>query len=73
MTTRVNKQSAAWDTSDPLNPQPSVWPVCPTCKEPYSYQYGLNFLTGNVVWSWGRTCKHKVMPVMSASEGSEVK
>ena len=48
-----------WDLADSHNPQPRLWPVCTECQTAFNYVWGLNFMTGKVVWSWRRECKHK--------------
>lgn len=55
-----------WDTeTDPLNPQPIIYPVCGDCGAPCEYRRFLNFNTGEYVWAWAkpakvpRGCRHK--------------
>lgn len=55
----------AWDTTDELNPQPLIYPVCIECGEAYGYRRALSLTRGGYVWAWFRPpgarggCKHK--------------
>lgn len=60
-----------WDLSDPLNPQPNVYPVCPECKAPWQYTWAwLIGATSTEKWCWTRPpgvprgCKHKGRPMI---------
>lgn len=58
-----------WDaTTDPNNPQPMFWPVCPTCSTTWVWKQFLS-LQGGYTWAWAKDCKHKAMPVLHTSEG----
>lgn len=58
-----------WDGTDPDNPQPKVWPVCPTCDVSWVYRKFLSFTTGNYVWAWSKDCKHKATPALHTADG----
>ncbi len=49
-----------------LNPQPKVWPECPTCCTAFVLRRGMVFnaklTTMTMGWVWQRDCKHKVPP-----------
>jgi hypothetical protein len=62
-----------WDLSDPLNPQPLVYPVCPDCKAPWNYSWA--WVIGGARgrserWCWTRPapipkgCKHRGRPLV---------
>lgn len=59
-------KNEGWDvTTDPLNPQPRLWPVCTyvdrngyECKTPWVWRRFMSFGSG-YVWAWARDCKHK--------------
>jgi hypothetical protein len=60
-----------WDLSDPLNPQPNVYPVCPDCQAPWEYTWTwLIGATSKERWCWTRPpgvpkgCKHKGHPLV---------
>lgn len=61
---------AGWDVAtDADNPQPQVWPVCPTCNVAWVYRKFLSMTKGTAVWAWSRDCKHKVDPVLHTKDG----
>jgi hypothetical protein len=68
-----------WDLSDPLNPQPNVYPVCPDCQAPWHYTWAwLIGKTSTERWCWTRPpgvpkgCKHKGHPVVYDRRTGEV-
>lgn len=80
MTTTPSKGiiDKGWDTTtDPLNPQPYIYPVCPDCEEAWVYTRCLSFTTGNYVWCWMRPhpvtkgCRHKGHPQMQNDHEKE--
>jgi hypothetical protein len=67
----VTDDTEPWDLSDPLNPQPNVYPVCPECKAPWCYSWTwLIGKTSTEKWCWTRPapvskgCKHKGRPIV---------
>lgn len=61
-----------WDTTtDPMNPQPTIYPVCADCGEAWVYRRYLSLATGTYRWAWGkpdkvpRGCRHKSGPKRS--------
>jgi hypothetical protein len=64
---------AAWDLlGTPANPQPLIWPECPTCETPWVWTRALDFMKGEYVWVWMRGCKHKSAAVLMTSAGAYV-
>jgi hypothetical protein len=60
-----------WDLSDPLNPQPNIYPVCAECRAPWQYTWTwLIGATSKERWCWARPpgvpkgCKHKGRPLV---------
>lgn len=55
----------SWDTSDPHNPQPIIYPVCPDCGAAYYYSQYISLADGKYHWAWSkpakvpRGCRHK--------------
>lgn len=54
-----------WDfDTDPLNPQPLIYPVCAICGDAYEYRRALSLATGDYFWAWfappkqPRMCRH---------------
>jgi hypothetical protein len=67
-----------WDLTDPLNPQPNVYPVCAECKAPWHYSWTwLIGKTSTEKWCWtrpagvARGCKHKGRPIVYDTRTSE--
>lgn len=58
----------AWDLSSADNPQPNVWPVCPTCSASWVWKKFMRW-TGGYQWAWGKDCKHKAEPVLHTADG----
>jgi hypothetical protein len=65
-------EEVSWDTTDPHNPQPLVYPRCSECSEPAVYKRFLSFATGKFTWAWARDCKHKKAPLEMAGELAKV-
>lgn len=65
----VPDETEPWDLSNPLNPQPNVYPVCPECKAPWQYTWTWLVSKGDK-WCWTRPpgvpkgCKHKGKPMI---------
>ena len=58
----------AWDVeTDPANPQPNIWPECPTCSVAWVWRYTITL--DNAQWMWTRDCKHKTQPVLWTADG----
>lgn len=53
---------SAWDFTDAANPQPTVWPVCATCRAAFVYRR-LMRATGPSGFFWTRDCKHKTADI----------
>lgn len=71
MTTTEGTLDDGWDfATDPLNPQPYIYPVCPDCKEAWVYTRCLSLSRGGYYWAWMRPqpvtkgCRHKGHPQM---------
>lgn len=67
----IDYDGPIWDVStDPDNPQPNVWPKCPTCDTSYIWRrfFSLSRYTSprgrGDIWAWARDCKHKGAPVI---------
>lgn len=58
-------KGTTWDSTDPDNPQPQVYPICGECEEAYVYTRCLSLKTGGYVWAWlkpakqPKGCRHK--------------
>jgi hypothetical protein len=55
-----------WDVeTDPMNPQPIIYPVCSGCGEAYEYRRALSLSRGGYIWAWFKPrpipkgCRHK--------------
>jgi hypothetical protein len=68
---QVRLEDEPWDLSDPLNPQPLVYPVCPECRAPWQYSWAwvVDGAPGHTDrWVWTRPpgipkgCKHRGRP-----------
>jgi hypothetical protein len=65
-------QGDPWDLSDPLNPQPNVYPICPSpsCQMPWHYTWTWVITGDGERWCWTRPpgvpkgCKHKGKPLV---------
>jgi hypothetical protein len=75
----VDSGTEPWDLSDPLNPQPNVYPVCPDCKAPWHYTWAWFIVPGRgEKWSWTRPpalpkgCRHKGQPLVYDRRTGEV-
>lgn len=65
----MSEHPAGWGIeTDADNPQPPVWPVCPTCNVAWAYRKFMSTSRGTV-WAWGKDCKHKVDPVLHTKDG----
>jgi hypothetical protein len=57
--------SIGWDTTDPDNPQPVIYPVCSDCGDAYDYRRYLSLGDGKFHWAWFKPakvpkgCRHK--------------
>lgn len=75
---RLPAGESGWDTTtDPLNPQPLVYPVCPDCGASYDYRRALSLSRGVYFWAWFRPagipkgCKHKAPATINTAAGTE--
>jgi hypothetical protein len=58
-------------TEADANPQPPIWPQCPTCETPWVLRraYVLGKPATEFKWIWQRDCKHKAMGVIATKDG----
>lgn len=40
-------------------PDPRLWPVCEDCESAYQLTQAIDVFSGQLVWRWMRSCKHK--------------
>jgi hypothetical protein len=54
-----------------VQPDPAVWPKCPTCDVAWVLRRGMSISEG-WKWVWQRDCKHKtVTPVIARRDDAE--
>jgi hypothetical protein len=50
--------------SEPIQPNPQIYPKCSTCEVPYALRRGFVHEAGALrsTWAWTRDCRHKGAP-----------